>query len=313
MKTPRISSDFTHGATPQPGLFRNLLHGAIALFVLALIPASATAKTLKVDLTEALKSNTVKLEATNFAGMYQGRTTKLTIINTSKSVVELKVDIGVVLKSDRAGLQPMVLAGAETITLMPKTTGQVDVQTFCGNAGGSCPGKDEHYTYSYTMNDSFKMVLQFIRDHSLYDHMGQNAVWVLTNQHNVGSVYDPNRKDLSKELQSVICKYARRPKAVYYEVTAPPQQIPNEPAYVPKTLKILAEFEIILESPKTMTLGVYDEKDVMIQPVFEDQTFPVNGHRFGVEFEAENVVPGKYYIRLKEGSTVLQEKMVEVN
>ena len=40
--------------------------------------------------------------------------------------------------------------------------------------------------------------------------------------------------------------------------------------------------------------------------------FEAKGHRFGVEFEAEDVAAGKYYIRLKEGDAVLQEKMVKV-
>ncbi len=89
-------------------------------------------------------------------------------------------------------------------------------------------------------------------------------------------------------------------------------QVPNQPAYVPKVLKIYAEFEIILDAPKTMTLGIFDSVGNMAQPVFENQEFPKRGHRFNVEFEATDVPAGKYYIRLKEGGKILQEKMVKV-
>jgi hypothetical protein len=281
---------------------------------LALLPGIVSAKTMKMDLTEAIKTKTVKLDAHNFTGSYQGKTTRLTIVNTTHSVVELKVDLGVTLKSDDSTSQPMVLAGEETLTIMPSSKGTVEVQTFCGNAPRGCPGKDEHYTYSHTANDTFKLVLQFIKTHALYDHLGQTAVWVMTNHRNIGSIYDPARIELCKELQGLICNYTKRPKAVYYEITNdPPPPVPHQPAYIPKTLKIISEFEIKLDAPKTMTLGVFDEFGNMIQPVFEDQTFPARGHRFGVEFEAENVLPGKYFIRLKEGTTVIEEKMVEVN
>jgi hypothetical protein len=90
------------------------------------------------------------------------------------------------------------------------------------------------------------------------------------------------------------------------------QQIPDQPAYVPKPLKIMATFQQILNAPKTLTLGVYNDKGEMIQKVFEQQEFRAAGHEFGVEFEAADVPAGTYAIRLTEGSTILQEKKVVV-
>ncbi len=102
-----------------------------------------------------------------------------------------------------------------------------------------------------------------------------------------------------------------QPRPQYYTIR-PDEQVAGAPAFTPKVLKIVAEFEIRLDAPKTFTLGIFDEQGNMAQEVFVNKEFGKMGHRFSVEFEAENVPAGKYYIRLKEGEAVLQEKMVKV-
>jgi hypothetical protein len=67
-----------------------------------------------------------------------------------------------------------------------------------------------------------------------------------------------------------------------------------------------------LQEPKKLTLGVYNAEGEMIQQVFTDRMFGKAGHRFRVTFEADDVSPGMYYIRLKEGDNVLREQAVEV-
>ena len=283
----------------------------IFLFFAAL-PGIISATTVKMNLSDAIKNNTVKAEGVNFEGGYVGKTTKLMITNNTKSVMQIKVDIGVIFKPDDDAYQPMVLAGEEFVMIMPLTKGEIDVETFCGNAPGHCPAKDLHYTFSHVGSDTLIKILQFIKKNSLFDYLGQDAVWAITNQHDIGAVYDPSKKAISKQLQELICTATGRPKPEYYTVTAK-TQVPDEPAYVPKTMKIIANFEIILDYPKILTLGIYNDSGKMVQKVFENQDFGKSGHRFGVEFEAEGALQGKYYIRLKEGEKILQEKMFKVN
>lgn len=146
----------------------------------------------------------------------------------------------------------------------------------------------------------------------LFDYLGQQAVWAITNNHELSNVYDPARDVVSKQLIELISTITGKAKPAYYTLV-PDEQNPGSPAYNPKVLKILAQFEARLDAPKTLTLGVFDAAGIMVQPVFENQNFPARGHRFEVEFEAENVAAGNYFIRLKEGDAILQEKMVKVD
>lgn len=278
-----------------------------------LLPFIGLSGSVKMDLSEALRNNSVKLEAVNVSGTYRGQTTKLMISNNTKSVLQIKVDVGMILKPEDSSYQPMVLAGEEMLAVMPHAQGEVVVQTFCGNSPKHCPKRDLHYTFSTMAGDTLTKVLKFIKANSLFDHLGQYAVWCITNDHDLSEVYDPDRDVLSKKLIDLIAAATGRPKPDYYKLV-PNAQTPGAPAYSGKTLKIIAQFEVKLDAPKTLTLGIYDKDGNMAQPVFENKQFPgKTGHRFDVEFEAENVPEGNYYIRLKEGEQVLQEKVVKVD
>lgn len=282
------------------------------LFIpLLFITLSGMSASNKKTLSEALKDKSIQLSAVNTEGQYNGKTTKLLITNNTKSVLQITVDLGTILKPEEPRYQPMLLAGEEMLAVLPHAQGELMVQTFCGNAPKGCPRKDLAYSFDRVAGDTLVKVLRFIKTNSLFDFLGQHAVWAITNGHELNGIYDPSRDAVSKKLIELVSVATGKPKPEYYALI-PNEQNPNSPAYDPKVLRIYAEFEVRLDAPKTLTLGVFDSTGAMAQPVFENQEFGPRGHRFNVEFEAENVPVGKYYIRLKEGEVVLQEKMVKV-
>lgn len=276
-----------------------------------LLPGLLLAANKKTGLADALKNKTINMEAVNFMGLYLGKSTRLTITNNTKSTLEIKVDMGAILKPEEPSYQPMVLAGEETLVVGPHGKGQIEVLTFCGKGSASCPRKDLRYSFSHVGNDSLIQVLRYIKANKLYDALGQSAVWAVIDHHRINTVYDPERDAVSQRLIETVSRITNSPKPTYYAYV-PQTAVPDQPVFQSKALKMYAQFEIVLQAPKTMTLGVFNEEGAMIQSVFENKEFGASGHRFEVEFETSTVWAGKYYIRLKEGDAVLQEKMVEV-
>ncbi len=285
--------------------------------LLAVMPALVSAATVKTSLSDAIKNKTVNVDAVSLGG-YHGTTTKLNLTNNTRSVVQVKVDPGVIFKAEGDKYQPMVLAGEEFVMVMPSSTATIDVYTYCGNAPRSCPSKDLQFNYAGVGSDTLVKLLKFINSNNLKtDGAAQDAVWAVTNNREIEGVYISQNPVMSGKLRDYLCEITGRKKPEYTIVSAPQQQIPDAPAYVPKTLKILANYEIILDSVKTLTLAVYNDSGRMVQEVFQNQQFgkpdKKTGHRFGVEFEAEGALEGYYYIRLKEGELVMKETKVKVN
>jgi len=265
-----------------------------------------------VSLSDAIKTKMVKFAATNTTGSFQGKTTAVMLTNNGREVLKVKIDIGTILMPDSSTNQPMILAGEELLVLQPSGTANVQVQTFCGNSPKSCPSTGHRFNYAGIASDTLVTILKFVKANNLFDDLGQYAVWVVTNNSSLSNIYDSQRPHVASQLMDVICKATGKKKPDYYTINAPTSQVSGMPAYVPKPLMILATFRHITIAPKRLTLGVYNDAGATIQSVFEDKEFPAAGHEFGVEFEAADVPAGNYYIRLKEGNIVLDEKKVKV-
>jgi len=281
-----------------------------ATALLSVYVANAAPPT-RMNLSQAIQQHivTVTAEATGNSYMQQGL--KLTVKNTGSLNFILVVNQGVTFNATDDKVQPLILAGEETVPLQPLKEVTVNVQTFCGNSNAAAPGKGQAYQYSGLAGDELIKLLAYLKQNRLYNELGQQAVWMFTNDHNLNSVYDGNNEFVSKKLQDFLITLTGKPKPEYY-VKSSVNTVAGQAVHDPKTLKIYAHFEEKLEAAKKLTLGVYNEQGAMVQPVFENRNFGPAGHRFKVEFEAKNVPEGKYYIRLKEGDVILRETIVEV-
>lgn len=264
-----------------------------------------------LNLSKAIQQHIVTVEAVATGSSYNKQALKLTIENTGSLTYNLIMNPGVIFVGDSAGFQPLILAGEEKLFMTPLKKATITVQTFCADSRGLAPIKGLTYTYSKVAGDTLVKVIDFIHKNRMFNDLGQSAVWVFTNNHSLNSVYDGGNDFMSKKLLDYIVKVTNRPMPAYF-VQSDINTTPGEEVYKPKTLKIFAKFEEELESPRKLTLGVFNEQGEMIQSVFENRNYGKAGHRFRVEFEAKGVPAGKYYIRLKSEDVVLRETMVEV-
>lgn len=264
-----------------------------------------------LSLSKAIQQHIVTVEAEATGSSYNKQALKLTIENTGSLTYNLIMDPGVIFTSDSAGFQPLILAGEEKLFMTPLKKTTITIQTFCADSRALAPLKGIKYTYSKIAGDTLVKVIDFINKNRMFNDLGQSAVWVFTNGHSLNSVYDGGNDFMSKKLLDYIVNLTHMPMPEYF-VQSTVNTTAGEEVYSPKTLKIFAKFEEELESPKKLTLGIFNAQDEMIQPVFENRNYGKAGHRFRVEFEAKGVPAGKYYIRLKEGEAILRETMVEV-
>jgi hypothetical protein len=282
----------------------------LAACLLAVLPSFAN--TVLMTLSEAIKVNMVQASGTATGMSYRSRALRLKVVNKSGSIIQLKINQGAIFNPADPAYQPLVCAGEEMITIQPFKDGQLDVQTFCADAPKNAPQPNMAYSYSRAGSDTLVKLLQYIKKNFMFDDLGQDAVWVLTNNHALETVYDGTREMQSEKLLDYLSMITGKPKPSYF-VSNTVSLTPGQPAYTAKPLKIHAKFEQVLTETRKLTLGVFDQSGKMVQEVFRDRPYGKAGHRFTVTFESSNVPAGKYYISLKEGETVLQEKMVEVN
>ena len=284
----------------------------VSLVIIAILPVFAFATSTRMNLSEALRKEIVKLEAVNITGNYKGKAVKLTITNNSSSSIELKIDMGIILKPENPAFQPLVLAGEEQLTLKAHEKGNVDVEVFADNSYKAIPIEGLRYTYLRIAGDTLIKILRFIKDHSLFDHLGQAAVWTITNYHPINNVYERSRDSLSRKLISFIVEVTKREKPTFY-ASYTDNEIQAQPAYLAKMDKIYIPFDVSLKAAGTLSAVLFSPKGQPVKTIYEPQSFEPGTHRIIAELDPTGFETGKYSVKLTENEKTLQDKVILVN
>jgi hypothetical protein len=270
------------------------------------------AQALRLNLSEAAGRHMIAVSATATGKSYKEKGLLIKLTNKTGSTLRITMDPGAMFQPTDTAYQPLLLAGAELFTLAPWKDYEMEVQTFCTNSDARSPVRGVSYMFSGLADDTLVSVVRYIKTNYLLDGLGQSAVWVFTNGHSLHHVYDPLRERASQQLVTYLAAVSGAPMPDYYKLSKVTDQ-PGERPYLSKTLKIVAHFEQKLEAAAVLSLAIFDQEGKVIQSVFDNKQFGRGGHRFKVEFEASGVTTGDYFIKLKSGEQMLQEKKVTVD
>jgi hypothetical protein len=286
---------------------RSILLGS--LFCIGVLPVWAN---VSGGLKAAMEKGQVKVVATTTGKSYHSKALKLQLSNTTKERLQLSIDPALIFTPLEPGYQDLVLPAEEMIALAPGATAEIEVQTFCGKLHASAPGGKLTYKLWKQGDSTMIKVTQYIRKHNLYDGLGQNAIWALTDGHDLDGIIDPERPKISAELLALMTKLTGRPTPEYFKLYKL-DTVAGQPVFQKRVLKIIASIEWKLEAPKSLTLGIYNQEGSLVQGVFEDKPMAKGGYKMQVQFEAEGAPPGNYFMRLRDGNTLMKEIKVTVD
>jgi hypothetical protein len=284
----------------------------LIVLLAALLCSRAVHALERIGMKEAMQKDMISLSARANGNGYHNKSLHLAVTNKTNKAIHVVVDPALIFRPDDTAMQDFVLAGTDLIVLNAGKTVELDEQVFCGKSYAHSPERNMNFTFLKQGDSVMIQVMGFINQYKLYDGLGQDAVWALTNRHELNGVYDPARHDLSIRLQEFMAKLTGWKMPEYYKQYAHNAR-GNGPVVQPKSLKMLANFDWKLEAPKVLTLGIYNRAGRMVQPVVEHKEFGRGGHRVRVQFEAEGVETGTYYIRLMDNTTVMKELAVKVD
>jgi hypothetical protein len=254
----------------------------------------------------------VKISATTTGKSFKGKALSLQVSNTTRERLQLTVEPALIFKPDEGGYQDLVLPSEEMLALAPGATATIEVQTFCGKASASAPGPKLSYKLWKQGDSNLIKVTQYIRRNNLYDYLGQQAVWVITDKSDLDGVIDPDRPKVSADLLALLVKLTGRQAPDVFrlyklDTTA------GQPVFTKRILKIVTKLEWRLEDKAAISLGIYNKTGDLVQGILDSKPMTRGIFRMMVQFEAENAPPGNYYLRLFKDEKLWQEKVVTVD
>lgn len=279
--------------------------------LLLLLSFTASAGVQDIGLKAAMEKGLIHIEAKATSQGFNNKGLSIRLKNKTIQTLRINVEPGLIFQPADTAYQDLVLPGETMIVLAPNTESTTDVQTFCGKSYARAPKSDLLFRFKKQGDSLLINVLLFINKYKLHNDAGQHAVWALTNNTPLDGIYDPMQPAISSKLVALLVTLTGRPVPEYFKQ----YRINNEGgevAFEKRILKMFANFEWDLPEAAQLTLGIYNDAGEMIQPVEEGRLFNRGHYKVVITFEAENVAPGNYYIRLKNKETVLREKTLKI-
>lgn len=187
----------------------------------------------------------------------------------------------------------------------------INVQTFCAKAPASCPFRNLRYHFLQQGDSTMILTLKYIREHKLYNNLGQHAVWTFTNDHCINTIYDPALPDASQKLMEYVAKVRHLEIPKYYSF----YQIQNRPGksmIKENTGKEIVEMRWGNEGYRNMYVTVYREDGTVYKRNAGNEHYSADGRSFIVTFDSAKE-RGIYYVELRDDhNRIWQRKDVSV-
>ncbi len=279
--------------------------------ILCISTVAAAAKMKRITLRKAIKEKLISIMPVATGG-YCNKGLSLDVKSTSRDTLSIKIESGLEFrpKDSSIGCQPLILQGDEVLVLNAEEQKNVQLQTYCGNSGASCPYKGLEYSYYKQQDTNLINVLRYGKNNNLAPRLIQAAVWVFTNNHPIHSAYTHDNPIVSEELVKYLAKVRKEPVPTYYmEQTI--AAVPNRPVLRKGEDRVYVNVNwTVNQGYRNVYVSVYrpdGSKYKQVGTIVSDKY----GSTAAVELNLLRDKKGKYIVRLHDdANNILQEKSV---
>jgi hypothetical protein len=232
------------------------------------------------------------------------------MINRTTVSLNIKIDDAVVFKPEDTMFQNLVGIGGELLAIGPKKNSSITLQTFCGKSYARCPSSGLKFTFLNQGDKALSSVAQFIKTHSLYNGIGQHAIWSLTNGHRLTSIYSPQSSDISKKLTQLVASAIGKKTPRFHTTHMPLGTTFGQSVYNPTIEKYYVDISWSTPKPRNMHVSVYKENGDLFRNEGREM---ISGsvHKIKVELDPKQVPEGVYYVKLWDDENTVYD-LVEV-
>jgi len=260
-----------------------------SLFMILSVHANAgisLAEALKKGLVKATLQGSNRDSTRNFLSSYYGPCLTLSVQSMSKSTLSLTLENGRLLETNDSTEQRMVVTRDELITLQPGKNKRIQVFAMCTQMHDRSPGKESLLALGTMAEGNLLDMARFIGKKNYQSLAGQEAIWVITDNNDIGSIYSGNETEL-KDLQQMASKLTGKP------VPKAPHRIDYADGSV--------SGEIVFDNKQkeSYTLFIEDEAGELIIAFFEDRIIERPMYTtLSWRFRYKGFPKGIYYVKL---------------
>lgn len=266
-------------------------------FVLIHLTASASSIELKDAFYDKELEITIRgLKDTELA--YEGKDIWIGVLNLKAHPVTITVEPGFILSSESGDVQDMIITEPLQIVASNEYFTESAVEAMCIQSINKSPADEDIFRPGEYAPGSMGQLARFIHKNNYNNHMGQEAMWVLSDNHPIYDITGPDADAIA------LRKYVAKLTGTTYD----PSLAKKDIQYIDRRVKEYALYlKFYLEERDDIKLQVFNQKgeyerDLLMRPDAEKGRYDMR-----YKISLFGMIGEKYYVRLFVGDQMRKE------
>lgn len=278
------------------------------LIALAVVFSFSLLQVGGIPLSKALKQklitvslSTINKEVNKSPSTYWGPCINIKMVNLTSSPISIEMEPGMFLISDDSTTQRLMILDNSIFMIAANKTRSSIVNASCSQMLKSAPGNDLAFSPSGNAEGNLLLLAKLIAKNKYHSYAAQNAVWALTDNNDIESIYCDNKSEMDT-LRKFIAKVKNL------------TLVPHQSAIYVKQKITKGEFKFSFPNKigGLYTILLFDSNGEQVQEFSKDYDYP-HLDKINVTFRFQSMMnAGTYFVRLvrNQNEVVLNKPVI---
>ncbi len=225
------------------------------------------------------------------SGGHQEYCIEMKVKNISDQALTVEIEPGRRLVADTVSDQDMLIVKDQTIALAAGQTFIAKLYAFCCQKKDRSPAKGHSFKVGTMASAALVKLAQFISKKNFSTSAVQNAIWVLSDKHNLSSVHEGDRQE-NAELRALTAELAGI-KMPWYYISY--KDVPGM-VFSDKASILSGKIDYTLTSATSVTVIVKNTNGMIIRTLLENKAQNPGRQVVPLSFPVSGLSKGKYQI-----------------
>ncbi|MFN8297587.1 MAG: hypothetical protein U0T75_00680 [Chitinophagales bacterium] len=225
---------------------------------------------------------------------HYGPCMSMEIVNASADDMTLNLDYGYMLMPDDTGIQAMMVTQTLIVKLQPKAKKNYRLYAMCTEATDGSPSSAQPFKLGKRTSGNLLGLAELLNRKKYQNDAAQDAVWCLTNNHDVTSIFSTDTT-MMYELRRFVAKAKNIPLSKIYEAV-PDYSAPVQTRVITYTYSGSISYSLI-NTGKIM-IALFDEDNHMKKVYVNNETQREGQYTYNYQISSTEMENKKHYLRM---------------
>ena len=283
---------------------------AFLLIIYLITPFDSFSSTEKkidyLPVADAFKKGLVDVELLSTGG-HEGDCMSMSIINRVSDSLFLAIEPGRILNSFDSAMQDILIIHDENFLLVSGEKINLSIYGFCCESNNSSPWDSAVFSLGAMGDSNLVAIAEFLNENEYPVDIAQEAVWAISNNHPISSVYAEGVANIDKLKQ-----FLSDLKGVEIPWYSAEYEEDEEVLFTERVESITGEIEIWIPHQCFVDIQVEDEVGRVMEVFERMEAYMPGRYQYSFKFPVFDWPKGKYWLTIRTDGNALYRKEFEL-